>query len=116
MSQDTKFLEKSAHLKDLSDAQLKERFWDLTKQIVDPLLTLSYEYTSPSIERSILLRMGFSSIEASKLVEVGMNNEMMSKGIGHCVYKYAQLKNITIKEAGLELMTKENWQEVKEVF
>ena len=36
----------------------------LTGQLVDPLLELAKENTSPAIERSVLLRMGFSSLEA----------------------------------------------------
>jgi len=36
--------------------------------VVDPLLEYGRTHTTPSIERSVLLRMGFSSLEAKPLV------------------------------------------------
>ena len=60
---------RSAHLKSLTDEQLEARFWELANKLVDPMLKMGYEYTSPSIERSVLLRMGFSSIEAKSIVD-----------------------------------------------
>ena len=62
------FKTRRLHLADLSDSEIKERFWSLAEQIVDPLLDLGYKNTSPSIERSILLRMGFSSLEAMAIL------------------------------------------------
>ena len=32
------FEERRSHLKDLSDEELKERFWELTEKLVDPLI------------------------------------------------------------------------------
>lgn len=61
------FEQRRAHLKNLSDAELKDLFWKLTEQVVDPLLDLAKTHTSPSVERSVLLRMGFSSLEANHL-------------------------------------------------
>ena len=58
---------RAAHLADLSDEQLHARFWELAKTLTDPLLRMGWEYTTPSIERSVLLRMGFSSLEAKAL-------------------------------------------------
>ena len=55
------YLKRREHLKDLSDQELKERFWQLAEQAVKPLVDLAYKNTSPAIERSVLLRMGFSS-------------------------------------------------------
>ena len=56
------FQERRKHLEGLSEEELEKRFWDLAEKIVDPLLELAYKNTSPSIERSVLLSMGFSSI------------------------------------------------------
>ena len=53
------FQTRREHLKNLSDEELKSRFWALTGQLVDPLLELAHENTSPAIERSVLLRLGF---------------------------------------------------------
>ena len=43
------FEERRDHLKDLSDKELKEKFWNLTEKIVDPLIDLSKTHTSASI-------------------------------------------------------------------
>jgi D-ornithine 4,5-aminomutase subunit alpha len=51
------FEQRRAHLANLTDEELYERFWKLANEIVDPLLELGKKNTTPSIERSILLRM-----------------------------------------------------------
>ena len=56
------FQARRQHLADLSDQELHQRFWDLLDQVVEPLAQLARTHTSPAIERSVLLRMGFSSI------------------------------------------------------
>lgn len=104
------------HLKSLTDEQLKERFWDLADQAVSPLIDLAYKYTSPSIERSVLLRMGFSSIEAKELVLKTIKHDLLAKGAGHIVYRLSQIEKITIREAGLKLIQDYGWQKVKESF
>ena len=58
------FAKRRQHLQRLSDAELHNYFWQLVDQIVAPLIEEARTHTSPSIERSVLLRMGFSSIEA----------------------------------------------------
>ena len=57
------YLVRREHLKKLSDKELRKYFLQLSEKIVEPLLDLSYKNTSKSIERSVLLRMGFSSID-----------------------------------------------------
>ena len=49
------------YLMGLTDEELKMRFWDLTQEIVDPLVELARTHTSPSIERSVLMRMGIDT-------------------------------------------------------
>ena len=66
----------------LSDEELKERFWELAREIVEPLVELAYTHTSPSIERSVLLRMGFSSLEAQAIVSSAEKSGLLGKGIG----------------------------------
>lgn len=61
-------MERRKHLEGLSDEELKNRFFSLAEQIVDPMIELSKKSTTPSVERSVLLRMGFSSLEAMDLV------------------------------------------------
>lgn len=110
------FEEARKHLADLTDDQLKDRFWELSEEIVEPMLEMGREYTSPSIERSILLRMGFSSIEATEIVNRVLAHELMGKGAGHIVYRIAKEKNIDVREAGLKLSEGEYWDEVLNIF
>lgn len=92
------------HLASLTDEQLYERFWQLTNNAISPLLQLAKTNTSPAIERSILLRMGFSSIEAKVLVEKVIDYHLIGKGAGNVVYKYSLLSKKSIREAGLLLI------------
>lgn len=110
------FEEARKHLADLSDDELKERFWDLSEEIVEPMLEMGREYTSPSIERSILLRMGFSSTEATEIVNRVLAHELMGKGAGHIVYRIAKEKNIEVREAGVKLSEGEYWDDVLNIF
>ena len=88
------------HLKDMSDVELKSYFLKLSEQMMEPLLDLAYIHTSKSIERSVLLRMGFSSIEAKVIVNILDENDLLKKGSGHCVYVISKNKDISILEAG----------------
>ena len=110
------FSERRAHLANLSDEELKQRFWDLASQIVDPMLELGRKNTSPSIERSVLLRMGFSSIEAKAIVNKVIDRGLMGKGAGHVVYKLSKEKDISIREAGLALANGEYLDEINTLF
>ena len=60
MKRDDDYQVRRQSVANLSDKELEQRFWQLAEQIVDPLLKLGYENTSPAIERSVQLRMGFS--------------------------------------------------------
>jgi len=104
------------HLVNLTDEELKARFWQLTDQTVAPLVTLAKTHTSPSIERSVLLRMGFSSLEAKTIVDQTIEHHLMGKGAGHCVYKYSVVTKKPIREAGLDLLKGEGWNIVMESF
>ncbi|MCC3869549.1 ornithine aminomutase subunit alpha [Terrisporobacter mayombei] len=104
------------HLQELSDQQLKDRFWQLASQIVEPMVELGRKNTTPSIERSILLRMGFSSLEVKPILEGVMERGLIGKGAGHVVYKLATNKGITVREAGLMLINGECWDEVVDLF
>ena len=104
------------HLKNLSDEELKARFWALTGQLVDPLLELAKENTSPAIERSVLLRMGFSSLEAKAIVDGCTEKSLLCHGAGNVVYRYAKHANLEIREAGLALMTPANMDKAAQLF
>ena len=110
------FQQRRKHLENLTDEELKARFWELAGKIVDPLLDLAKKNTTPSVERSVLLRMGFSSLEAKAIVEGVMDRGLMAKGAGHVVYKLAKEKNMEIREAGLALVEGQYWDEVAAMF
>lgn len=110
------FQERRKHLKGLSEEELDIRFWELANEIIDPIIDLAYKNTTPSIERSVLLRMGFSSIEATSIVENAIDRDLLKKGVGNIVYKLSKDKNLDIREAGLSLIEGNNWDYVTEMF
>lgn len=116
MKREDDFKERRKHLEGLSDEQLKDRFWHLAGQLVDPLVDLAYKNTTPSIERSVLLRMGFSSLEAKAIVQGVMDKGLMGKGAGNVVYRLAKEKNMAIRQAGTALMEGQYWDEMEEIF
>lgn len=110
------FAERRAHLQHMDDEQLKQYFWLLAGKIVDPLLQLGYENTSPSIERSVLLRMGFSSVEVKPIVEEALTRNLLGHGAGNIVYRLARHLGLEIREAGLALSRGELWDEATALF
>ena len=110
------FEERRKHLANLSDEELKARFWELGEKIVLPLLELGKVNTSPSIERSVLLRMGFSSLEATKIVNEVIARNLMEKGAGHVVYRLSRETGMSIREAGLALCEDKYWDDVMSFF
>ena len=104
------------HLAALSDAELDQRFWELAERVVAPMLELGKRNTTPSIERSVLLRMGFSSIEARAIVDGVMDRGLIGKGAGHVVYKLAKAKDLRVREAGRELAEGRYWDDVLQLF
>lgn len=110
------FNHRRKHLANLTDKDLEEKFWDLTEKIVKPLVELAETHTSPSIERSVLLRMGFSSLESKAIVDNAIDRDLIGKGVGHLVYKVAINKGLSIREAGLLLVEGNNWDEIMILF
>ncbi len=110
------YLKRRIHIEEMSDEQLKTYFWKLANQVVDPLIDLATSHTTPAIERSVLLRMGFSSLEAKAIVDKVMDASLMGKGAGHVVYRYAQLTNQDIRTAGKALIEGIGWDQVIKSF
>lgn len=111
------FAEKRQHLAKLSDQELKDRFWALTEQIVEPLLELARTHTSPSVERSVLLRMGFNSLDAKAIVSKVIETDLIGKGAGQVVLKVAEKEGISIQEAGKSIaLNKYSEMELKGLF
>ena len=85
-----RFEKRQAELKKLSDAELKERFWKLCNQVVEPIAELAKTHTSPSIERSVLLRMGIDSVSTHAVVTRVLEAGLLGKGAGNVVLKVSK--------------------------
>lgn len=116
MQRQSDFDKRREHLSKLTDDELKERFWTLARKIVEPLYDLAYTHTSPSIERSVLLRMGFSSLEAQAIVSGAEKRKLLGKGVGNLVLQYANLKNADYISAGKELADNKGWDELQQTL
>lgn len=114
MKREDDFEKRREHLKDLTSDELYERFWSLTNQVVKPMVDLAYTHTSPAIERSVVLRMGFSSLQAQPIIAHGTKWNLLGKGIGNVILTYAKLKNIDYLKAGEELSKGIGWELVSE--
>lgn len=110
------FEKRREHLKNLTDEELYNKFWDLTEQIVKPMIEIAYKNTSPAIERSVLLRMGFSSIESNNIVKYGIKWNLLGKGLGNVVLTYADMLGVDYLKAGLKLSEGVGWQEAHDTM
>ena len=99
-----RFEKRREELKKMSDAELKMRFWELCNQVVDPIVALSRTHTSPSIERSVLLRMGIDSISSHGVVDRIYEAGLLGKGAGHVVLKLAQKTGTDVRSAAAAIL------------
>lgn len=106
------FSSRREHLKGMSDEQLHAHFWSLVDRMVQPLVEEARRHTSPSIERSILLRMGFSSLETKPLVNRMLEKGLLGRGAGNLVLELAQKNGISVRQAGLGLIEGKYWEEL----
>lgn len=104
------------HLRSMSDEELKTYFWKLAQQVVDPLLEYGRTHTSPSVERSVLLRMGFSSLEAKPIVEGAIAHNLIGHGAGNIVYRLSKETGMSLREAGVALSKGEMWDKAEQLF
>jgi D-ornithine 4,5-aminomutase subunit alpha len=100
------------HLRELSDDELHARFWDFVDRIVEPLITEARTHTTPSIERSVLLRMGLSSIEAKGLVDGLVGRGLLGHGAGRLLLELADAKGISVREAAEALLGGRYWEDL----
>lgn len=106
------FEERRARLRGLSDEELRARFWSRVEEIVAPLVEEARTHTSVSIERSVLLRMGFSSLESRELVARMAERGLLGHGVGRLVLELAQRHGLPVREAGLALLDGRHWEEL----
>ena len=100
-------------LQELSDEALHAVFWDLANQIIAPLVAEARTHTTPSIERSVLLRMGFSSVEAKDLVSQLNARKLLGHGAGRIVLALANQQKISVRDAGNALIAGQYWDEIE---
>ena len=112
MEREDDFEARRARLKNLSDQELYDYFWSLVDKIVAPLIEEARSHTTPSIERSVLLRMGFSSLECRGLVERTQERALLGHGAGRLVLELSKLKGISTGEAGEALLEGRYWEEL----
>lgn len=109
-----RFEQRREVLSQMSDAELKARFWELCEQVVEPIMGLARTHTSPSIERSILLRMGIDSLSSHGVVERIYEAGLLGKGAGHVVLRLAQKHEVDVRTAAAMIL--ENKDVLKELF
>lgn len=92
-----------AELAKLDDAALKERFWELTRQMMTPVVDLARTHTSLSIERSVLLRMGVDSVSSHGVVDAIAEAGLLGKGAGHVVLKVGKVHGLDVRGAAARI-------------
>ncbi|TYB87268.1 MAG: ornithine aminomutase [Kosmotoga sp.] len=107
---------RSKHLRKMSDEELDKYFWELADRITEPLIDLAKDHTSPSIERSVLLRMGFNSLEAKAITDKLVDMGLLGKGAGHVVYRISKVIKEDIIPTGKKLASGELWDLVEQEF
>jgi D-ornithine 4,5-aminomutase subunit alpha len=106
------FEARRAPLRGLSDAELHARFWSLVEGIVAPLVEEARTHTTPAIERSVLLRMGFTGGEAKTLVEGITRRGRLGDGAGRLVLELARRRSASPREVGDALLAGRLWEEL----
>jgi D-ornithine 4,5-aminomutase subunit alpha len=113
MREDT-YLQDRAHLAGLTDEQLEARFWALSEQIVAPLVELARTHTSPSIERSVLMRMGIDSRTCMAVASECEKRGLLGHGVGQVVAHCATTWRCPAPEAARRLAAGEGWETVEQ--
>ncbi len=106
------FREVRQHLAGLTDEQLEARFWELAQKCVDPLVELARTHTSPSIERSVLMRMGVDSRTAMAVVTECDTRGLLAHGAGHVMLKCMQAWSVDAPAAAERLAAGTGWDDV----
>ena len=103
------YREVRAHLADLDDAALEARFWQLSREVVEPLVELARTHTSPSIERSVLMRMGIDSPTCQAVVAGCETRGLLGHGAGHVVLVAMREWDVDAPTAAARLAAGEGW-------
>jgi D-ornithine 4,5-aminomutase subunit alpha len=114
MARDDTYAQERGHLAGLSDEQLEARFWKLTQQIVDPLVELARTHTSPSIERSVLMRMGVDSRACMAIAGECEKRGLLGHGAGNVVLHCATQWKVDVRAAAAKLAGGAGWETVEQ--
>jgi D-ornithine 4,5-aminomutase subunit alpha len=106
------FSARRARVKTMTDDELHGYFWALAEKLVAPLIEEARTHTTPSIERSVLLRMGFSSVEAKALVERMGERGLLAHGAGRQLLELAKSKKIPVRQAAAALLSGQYWEDL----
>ncbi len=104
------YREVRAHLADIDDPALEARFWELSREVVEPLVELARTHTSPSIERSVLMRMGIDSLTCQAVVAGCETRGLLGHGAGHVVLVCMREWECDAPTAAARLAEGEGWE------
>jgi D-ornithine 4,5-aminomutase subunit alpha len=94
----------------LDDAALEARFWELSREVVAPLVELARTHTSPSIERSVLMRMGIDSPTCAAVVAGCESRGLLGHGAGHVLLVLMREWGCDAPTAAARLAAGEGWE------
>jgi D-ornithine 4,5-aminomutase subunit alpha len=114
MARDDTYKQIRGHLAGLTDEQLEARFWELSQAIVAPLVDLARTHTSPSIERSVLMRMGIDSPTCGAVVAECEKRGLLGHGAGHVVLHCCTTWQLPVTEAAARLADGDGWDTVEQ--
>lgn len=104
------FHEVRKQLEGLSESELETRFWDLSRECVEPIVELARTHTSPSIERSVLMRMGIDSLRCQAVVAECEKRGLLGHGAGHVVWLCMREWGCDAPSAAARLADGEGWE------
>lgn len=99
-----RFEKRRAEYTQMTDDQLKARFWELCDELVAPIVDLARTHTSPSIERAVLLRMGIDSLSAHGVVDRIYQAGLLGKGAGHVLLRLAEKQGCDVTSAAAAIL------------
>jgi D-ornithine 4,5-aminomutase subunit alpha len=116
MAREDTFEHERAHLAGLTDEELHARFWELSRAITDPLVAMAAQHTSPSIERSVLMRMGIDSPTSNAVVAECETRGLLGHGAGHVVLHCMRAWDAAAPAAAARLAAGEGWEFVAQTW
>jgi D-ornithine 4,5-aminomutase subunit alpha len=95
--------DRAGELAAAGDDEIRDRFWRLCESAVAPLTELARTHTTPSVERSVLLRMGVDSVTAREVVARIVAAGLLGKGAGHVLVRIVRRDGGDVRAAAARL-------------